>query len=881
MREHIERVGAEYAERIPAQLTRTGSLVDHYCICHDILNAPDIDTHMLAWVFVYMRLFSIKDMRKDMRGYYQTKDISHIQNELSMALARVYVKALSCPDRDTSFDRVLIRNIMNLTPRGGGNGDELRLFILDMMRRHGIREGHRPGIDDPFIEEWHQKLHSCCTPEDIGICEAYILFQETNSSDLFYKMLWERNGISVDYLRHMPRPLTHAPRYMPQLIPDLKHLLWILKQVHGGSSNFHYLLEVSKWQLDKELHSMLQDVNNHYGEWWIPGRIVDCRQRLRLLLRNHCPRDPLMIDVALDNRYKTAVERIDLRTLSGDDLVALVLLSLRNIHLSYENETIAACIDLWNRLNSVPDRDTWSREWALQTVAALNYIQSAVHSFSDGLYNLIQPKALLLGRSCEIAESYLMNCAEEVIRSQNTYALSRLIDALFPMMRETAHIGCWKIVSRGKGTGTGRVKATGSLPSLHDRQDEGSHIMVVDAIDGTEDIPPWVSAIITKSDVDILSHIAIRCRDSKVLLSTCYEQDVFERLKSYDGATLTVVIENDRIHYREHGMDDAGTTIHQQQAMRGRNRRSKSGNLLDIHDKVSAFIKTPLSATVPFEAFERVLLGNPEAFSLFTKLTDALASHPQDYPSILSDIRTLIQDLSVPSDVVQSIRERITSQGCMAVQWSGPFQEAIISTIKRVWGSVWNERAYLSRFHRNHGSNGICMGILIQNVIPADYSFIIHTRNPLSDNGDEILSEIVVGLGETLTGNAPGTPLCVVSDKRRKDHTIVSYPSKPIAYLDSHRENSFIVRSDSNDEDLPDFSGAGLYDSHLIYKPTRAFVRYDQERLFWDRDFQQVMFDSLIRIAGEIEDIMQSPQDIEGVYAGDSFYVVQTRNQVG
>ncbi|MGA1797011.1 MAG: phosphohistidine-like domain-containing protein, partial [bacterium] len=793
----------------------------------------------------------------------------------------VYANVLSCTDRDTSLDRVLIRNIMNLTPRGGGNGDELRLFILDMMRRHGIREGHRPGIDDPFIEEWHQKLHSCCTPEDIGICEAYILFQETNSSDLFYRTLWERNGISMDYLRHMPRPLTHAPRYMPQLIPDLKHLLWILKQVHGGSDNFYYLLEVSKWQLDKELHSMLEDVNNHYGEWWIPGRIVDCRQRLRLLLRNHCPRDPLMIDVALDNRYKTAVERIDLRTLSGDDLVALVLLTLRNVHLSYEHETIAACIDLWNRLKDVPDKDRWSREWGLQTVAAINYIQSAIHSCSDGLYDLIQPKALLLGRSCGIPESYLMNCAEEVIRSQNTFALSRLIDALLPMVRETAHIGCWKIVSRGKNAGTGRVKAARSLSSLQGRQAEGPHIMVVDTIDGTEDIPPWVSVIITRSDVDILSHIAIRCRDAKVILSTCYEQDVFERLKSYDGSTLTVVIDNDRIHYHDHGLDDGGAVIHEKHAIRGGYCSSKSGNLLNIHDKVSAFIKTPSSATVPFEAFEQALLGNPVAFSLFRELTDALASHPRDYSSILSDIRTLIHDLSVPSDVLQSIRERITGQGCMAIRWSGPFQDAIISTIKRVWGSVWNERAYLSRFHRNLDSNGIRMGVLIQNVIPADYSFIIHTRNPLSDNGDEILSEIVVGLGETLTGNAPGAPLCVISDRRRKNHTIVSYPSKPIAYLDSHRENSFIVRSDSNDEDSADFSGAGLYDSYLINTPTPTPVRYDQERLFWDRDFQQVMFDSLIRIAGEVEDIMQSPQDIEGVYAGDSFYVVQTRNQVG
>ena len=143
-----------------------------------------------------------------------------------------------------------------------------------------------------------------------------------------------------------------------------------------------------------------------------------------------------------------------------------------------------------------------------------------------------------------------------------------------------------------------------------------------------------------------------------------------------------------------------------------------------------------------------------------------------------------------------------------------------------------------------------------------------------------MLSEIAVGLGESLTGNSPGTPLCVVSDKKGQTHKIISYPSKQLAYFDSHRDGSYIMRSDSNDEDLSDFSGAGLYDSYLINKPIHTFIRYDTEKLFWDRDFQYFLFDSLIKIAEEIEDIMQCPQDIEGVYANDSFYIVQTRNQI-
>ncbi|MGA1842731.1 MAG: phosphohistidine-like domain-containing protein, partial [bacterium] len=879
MNEETSSASAIKNEHIMKQLIRTGSLVDHYGICHSILNSPIIDTHILAWVFVYIRLFSIKDIKQDMRNNYQTKDISHIQNELSMALTKVYMDTLSYNDiSDTSMARVLIRNIFNFTPRGGGNGDELRLFILDTMRRHGIREGHRPGIDDPFLEEWHQKLHSCCTPEDIGICEAYILFQETNSHDLFYKNLWERNGISVDYLKNMPRPLGHAPRYMPQLIPDLKHLLWILKQIHGGSDNFHYLLEVSKWQLDKELYSMLEDVRDHFGTWWIPGKIVDCRQRLRRLLQGHCPRDPLMIDVALDNIYKTSIEKFDLRSLSGDDIIALILLTLQNIHLSCDNEKTDSCIHLWDRIKNSPEKDKWSREWGLQAFAALTYIQSMIHSYMDELYEYIEPKARLLGESCGVPESYLTNFTEEVIRSQNTFVLSKLVDALFPMLRKTAHIGPWKIISHGEGSANGAVRKIESLLSIQGCQSERPHIIISQKIDGIEDIPNWVTAIITASNVDILSHIAIRCRNAKVILCTCYEQDEFEKLALYEGKTLTVEIENDRIRYHEDNLNKIKTIINEKKRARNNNGCSKSGNLMKIGKIASDIIKTPFSAMLPFEAFEKTLRNNRAACNLFEKLTLELASRHQDYSSILSEIRTLINNLTLPPEIIQDIREQIISREGMASQWTESLEKAVISNIKKVWGSAWNERAYLSRFSRNLNNNSIRMGVLMQNVIPADYSFIIHTRNPLSNNDSEMLSEIAVGLGESLTGNSTGTPLCIVSDKKERTHRIISYPSKQSAYFDSHLDDSYIMRSDSNDEDLSDFTGAGLYDSYLTNEPVHAFVKYDKEKLFWDKKFQYFLFDSLIKISEEIEGIMKCPQDIEGVYAQNSFYIVQTRN---
>ena len=55
------------------------------------------------------------------------------------------------------------------------------------------QEGHRPGIHDQFLEDWHQKLHTNCAPDDLIIAEAYIKFLETNNPDAYWGHL-KANG---------------------------------------------------------------------------------------------------------------------------------------------------------------------------------------------------------------------------------------------------------------------------------------------------------------------------------------------------------------------------------------------------------------------------------------------------------------------------------------------------------------------------------------------------------------------------------------------------------------------------------------------------------------------------------------------------------------
>ena len=64
------------------------------------------------------------------------------------------------------------------------------------------------GIECHFLEQWHQKLHTNTTPEDITICEAYLAFLHSGHDGDFWQVLWDRGHITRDMLAHMDHPVT-------------------------------------------------------------------------------------------------------------------------------------------------------------------------------------------------------------------------------------------------------------------------------------------------------------------------------------------------------------------------------------------------------------------------------------------------------------------------------------------------------------------------------------------------------------------------------------------------------------------------------------------------------------------------------------------------
>jgi phosphoglucan,water dikinase len=145
------------------------------------------------------------------------------------------------------------------------------------------------------------------------------------------------------------------------------------------------------------------------------------------------------------------------------------------------------------------------------------------------------------------------------------------------------------------------------------------------------------------------------------------------------------------------------------------------------------------------------------------------------------------------------------------------------------------------------------MAVLIQQMLTPDFSFVLHTVNPLNRNAGEVYAEIAVGLGETLaSAGERGNPYRLSCDKITGVTTTLA---------------------------LANFSHA------LWPNPAggvrRETVDYSQIELSRDSDARNALGKRLAAVARFVEEAFQKPQDIEGAVVGDEIYLVQSRPQQG
>jgi alpha-glucan, water dikinase len=861
--------------------TQSWTLMHRFNLCYDLLQSARHNTDALAMLFVWLRYSALRQLTWQRNYNTKPRELSHAEERLTFKMAELYCEQ---PEQ-----RPLMRLMLTTVGRGG-EGQRVRDEILNIMHRHRIKEvaGH-------FLEEWHQKLHNNTTPDDIVICEAYLGFLHSNGDRNIYFEILKAGGVTKERLENFERPIRSEPDFQgwlkDALIHDFENFLRILKSVHAGT-DLETALGSAQGHLDGDTRRLafgIWDRRNdpHFSLLDRVGQITETRRRLAQLLQSRPDvRDLLFLDLAFEQYLRGTIEQNIHLKLSGDQWVELIGWVVENLNLSQADAEMELCFRHWERLKALP---RFGPDWSLHAKSVLDRISRSLSRWIDSTYQLLQPKAELLGRAFNADNWTVTLFSEEVVRGNSLgFALSMLLHHLEPILRKAAQLGNWQIISRGKGSGT--VEVVENLRSIQGKTFEKPTIIIADRVMGDEEIPERVTAVIAPDVTDVVSHVAVRARNANLLFASCFDSEVFSQLKALRGRhlELTLTPAGD-VHYQETAAGTARVEARKQTAIPTLKKPpfkayaialadfndnvvgKKSLNQLVLKEKLPAWIHQPKSVALPFGVSEKVM-GLPSNKTVAETSARLISLIPSDRPKTLEALRGEMLKLNAPAELKTQLQSVMAKAN---LSWPENWDEAWMR-IKQVWASKWNERAYLSRRAMGIPDESLYMAVLVQEVIEAEYAFVIHTVNPLNGNRDELFAEVVLGLGETLVGNFPGRALSFVCNKKTRQTNVLSYPGKSVGLYGS----GLIFRSDSNGEDLAGYAGAGLYESVLLHPPREAVLDYSREPLVWQSDFRKELLDTITRVGLELERLLKAPQDVEGVMTKGKYYVVQTRPQM-
>ncbi|EOY00563.1 Pyruvate phosphate dikinase, PEP/pyruvate binding domain isoform 1 [Theobroma cacao] len=890
------------------------SFMHRFNIASDLMDqAKNTGELGFAGILVWMRFMATRQLIWNKNYNVKPREISKAQDRLTDLLQSIYA---THPQH-----RELLRMIMSTVGRGGEGdvGQRIRDEILVIQRNNDCKGG--------MMEEWHQKLHNNTSPDDVVICQALIDYIKSDFDISIYWKTLNENGITKERLLSYDRAIHSEPNFgrdqKDGLLRDLGHYMRTLKAVHSGADLESAISNCMGYRAKGEgfmvgvqinpvaglpsgfpelLRFVLEHIEDRNVEALLEG-LLEARQELRPMLLKSSDRlkDLLFLDIALDSTVRTAIERgyEELNDAGPEKIMYFITLVLENLALSFNNnEDLIYCLKGWDHAISMSKSK--SAHWALYAKSVLDRTRLALASKAAWYQHILQPSAAYLGSLLGVDERAINIFTEEIVRAGSAATLSLLVNRLDPVLRETAHLGSWQIISPVEVVGY--VDVVDELLAVQNKSYDRPTILVAKSVKGEEEIPDGTVAVLTPDMPDVLSHVSVRARNCKVCFATCFDPDILADVQANKGKLLRLKPTSADVVYSEvkegeladwsstnlKGDSPSSITLVRKRfggkyaisaeeftpEMVG----AKSRNISYLKGKVPSWVGIPTSVALPFGVFETVLADkiNKEVNEKLQILKKKLRGGDS---VALGEIRQTVLQLAAPPQLVQELKTKMKSSG---MPWPGDEGdirwEQAWTAIKRVWASKWNERAYSSTRKVKLDHDYLCMAVLVQEVINADYAFVIHTTNPSSGDSSEIYAEVVKGLGETLVGAYPGRALSFVCKKNDLNSPqVLGYPSKPIGLFIRH---SIIFRSDSNGEDLEGYAGAGLYDSVPMDEEEKVVLDYSSDPLINDGNFQQSILSSIARAGNAIEELYGSPQDIEGVIRDGKVYVVQTRPQM-
>jgi pyruvate,water dikinase len=228
-------------------------------------------------------------------------------------------------------------------------------------------------------------------------------------------------------------------------------------------------------------------------------------------------------------------------------------------------------------------------------------------------------------------------------------------------------------------------------------------------------------------------------------------------------------------------------------------------------------------------------------------------------------IRYLFLTTPVPADLEAEIREHFSNgfgAKSLAVRSSAPDEdqsgssfaglhasylnitgiEQLLVHIRKVWASLWSDKALLYRQELKLSVSSSSMAVLVQKLVHSDIAGVAFTRDPL--HGENMVVEAIYGLNQGLVDGEIEPDRWFVD---RKSHRVVEHV--PAA----ERSSRLVVGEE----------GVAIAD-----------LRADQAAV---PPLTVPQLTSLIKSMVALEHSFGQPVDIEWTWGGDTFYVLQVR----
>lgn len=435
----------------------------------------------MATIYVWLRYSATRQLTWQRNYNTQPRILGAAQERLTHKISEVYSKLTG---RAKEWARLCLTTVGR-----GGNAQAVRDEILNIMHRNKISE-----VKGTWMEEFHQKLHNNTTPDDVGICEAYLAFLRTDGDMGAYWGVLSDHGIDRERLESFDRAIVTLPVYFADkkdaLIRDFEHYLGILKATHSGA-DLQASASAASGFIPSSSKSYLGYVLGQQGSGNIlpvMEAAVECRTELNGILGDH--RETMYLDLALENVVRSAAERG--AGSSGTGAAALMEPLLQNLALSVEdNEEICYCLKAWQELDgSVKRGGRVSQDQALRGMAVVERIQRALADISDFTSNSLQDISYAIGTACGCDDWAVQLFAEEVVRGGPAFAVSLVLTPVEQHLRRAADLGSWQVISPVSEI-VGKVVVVPNLHEVADTVYDEATILLAARVSGEEE-PPLV-----------------------------------------------------------------------------------------------------------------------------------------------------------------------------------------------------------------------------------------------------------------------------------------------------------------------------------------------------------------------------------------------------